>query len=235
MFSIITCVSDIEKYKNILMPSLHQATRWLWDNKLKELDTITVYGKDFKNIAEAYNEGIERAKHPIKIFIHEDLNLIDPSWLFKVCYGFSQPNVGMLGLVGTTLPSISESWWKKGTKYIYGKQYVRQDKTLWSWGKIPLEGMYEGIKVVDGCFLATNQKLYFDESLGTDEFFFTPYEHDLSSQILMRNLKIGIMNHLTWHKCSDQSSIFTKPKEVSERLFYKINKRRYSTNILNTP
>jgi len=200
IFSVITCIGDKEKYDKILLPSLHKANSFLSANGLDMFETVCVYGKDFKTIGEAYNHGISIAKSNIKIFVHEDLDLMDPSWVLKVLLGFSDPDVGLLGVVGSTSPSYEDNWWMSGLRYIYGKQYIGPDEKRqlfhWNWDAIPNSGRY-GMLLVDGCFLATNRNINFDTT--SSKFFMTPYEHDLGNKILDMNLKIGVIKHLSWH------------------------------------
>ena len=201
VFSIITSVADKDKYKRILLPSLHKANKFLLDNGLDLFETICVKGSDFKTIGEAYNHGISLSKSHIKIFIHEDLDLLEPNWVLKILLGFSDPEVGLLGLVGSTNPSYSDHWWMTGVRYIYGKQYVglgaKTELWNWNWNDVPVSGKY-GLRLVDGCFMATNRNIQFNDYSNT-KFFLTPYEHELGKKILDMNLKIGVIKHVSRH------------------------------------
>lgn len=219
--SIITCASNDDKYERILLPSLHKANNFLLTNGLDLFETVCVKGTDFKTIGDAYNYGISQAKSKIKIFIHDDIDMLHPSWIIKILLGFSDPEVGLMGLVGSTNPSYTDHWWMKGVKYVYGKQIVGvgDKKQLWHWNEndIPHEGKFD-LKILDGCFFATNRNVKF--KVPDTKFFITPYEHDISSQILDMNLRIGVIKHLTWHYAypkEDKSKIGNK-EEWSELL-----------------
>jgi len=201
IFSVITCVSDQSKYNEILLPSLHKANKFLLDNGLDLFETICLNGSDFNNISEAYNQGISLSNSDIKIFVHEDLDLLEPSWVLKLLQGFSDNSVGLLGLVGSVSPSYEDNWWTSGVRYIYGKQYVgfKENKRLWNWNwdLIPPSGK-TGMQVVDGCFMATNRDIKFHVPKNK-KYFLTPYEHDLGYQIGQMNLKIGVIKHISYH------------------------------------
>jgi hypothetical protein len=209
MISVITCIGPDNKYENVLLPSLHKTTQFLWDNKFEALDVVTVRGSNFKNISEAYNYGSYKAKHNIKVFIHDDIDMLEPNWVFKVIKCFSENiNCGLLGLVGSNSVNHYDNWWE-GSEYIYGDQIIRDQETCLIKGqKIPDEGIYS-IKVIDGCFMATNRNFKFDEKLEHDGFL-SAYEHDYCMQFKYNNLDIGLINHLTWHVCKVKGKIRDK-------------------------
>jgi hypothetical protein len=201
MLSVITCVGNYDKYNDVLLPSLHKTTEFLWRNSLPALNTVVVEGSNFNNIAEAYNYGKNKATYPIKVFVHEDLDLLDPSWVLKILYAFSSnPNCGLIGLVGTQKVNHFDNWWTQGEAYIYGKQFYRENKTLMTFNPVS-EIVKYGMECIDGCFLATNRNIFFDTSLFYESFL-SAYEHDLSKQIKSLNLDIGVIDHNSWHVCA---------------------------------
>lgn len=200
MISIITCVATLDKYNSILLPSLHKATKLLWSLGLPALDTVVVYSNEYKNIAEAYNSGKLKSKFAIKAFIHDDMDMMDPSWVLKLMSAFScNPKCGLIGLVGTEKVDHHNQWWSAGEKFIYGKQYYRQEKKMIGFKKV--DQVKYGLECIDGCFMATNRNIYFDSNLETDMFFIA-YEHDTSMQIRNQGLDIGVIDHMTWHVCN---------------------------------
>jgi hypothetical protein len=209
MISVITCIGNENKYEKFLLPSLHRTTELLWHNNLDSLELITVKGSDYKNISEAYNFGSSKASHPIKVFIHDDIDMLEPNWVFKILKGFSEnTNCGLLGLVGSKKVNHYDNWWEN-SKEIYGDQIIREIDPCNIRGKlIPKKGVYD-LEVIDGCFMATNRDFKFDEKLQSDGFL-SAYEHDYCMQFKSSNLDIGLINHLTWHACKVQGKIRDK-------------------------
>lgn len=208
MLSVITCVGPNHKYEKVLLPSLHRATKFLWDNDFDALDVITVEGSNFKNISEAYNYGIKRSKYPIKAFIHDDLDMMNPNWIFKILRSFSiNPKCGLIGLVGSKKVNNYDNWWEHD-EGIFGDQLIREDQCLIRGFDLPEEGVFD-LDVIDGCFLATNREINFDCSLKYDGFL-SAYEHDICMQFKSNNLSIGVIKHMTWHVCAVQGKIREK-------------------------
>lgn len=208
MISVITCAGSSNSYEKVLLPSLHRVTKFLWENEFDALDVIKVKGSDFRNIAEAYNYGLGKAVYPIKAFIHDDLDMLNPNWVFKVLRSFSiNPNCGLLGLVGSKKVNNYDNWWEHEDG-IYGDQLIRKDQCIIRGFELPEEGVF-GLDVVDGCFLATNREVKFDENLKYDGFL-SAYEHDICMYFKSKKLDIGVIKHMTWHVCSVQGKIREK-------------------------
>lgn len=209
MISVITALGNRNKFETALLPSLHKTNSVLQSNGFNLLDLIKIDGSKFNNIAEAYNDGLKKSNYKIKVFIHDDIDLLNPNWVFKLLYAFANnPKCGLIGLVGTEKVNNFDNWWTAGEQYIYGSQLYREEKLLMNFKSINAQGKFD-IECIDGCFMATNQNILFDTNLEYDGFL-TAYEHDYCKQFKSLGYDIGLINHLSWHDCVTQGKIRNK-------------------------
>ena len=109
MISVITSVASEEKLNSFLLPSIHTTNQLLMSMQLPLIDFVVVSGD--LSIAKNYNLGIKKAKYPIKAFVHEDVDLLNPTWIFKMLNAFaSDPKIGLVGLVGSNRLSDIGFW-----------------------------------------------------------------------------------------------------------------------------
>ena len=88
MISVIVSIGDQNNYDSILLPSLSNTNEFLKRLNFPELDIIPLQGKN--TICETYNHGLRQAKYRIKAFIHEDVDMLDPSWVLKIIKCFAE-------------------------------------------------------------------------------------------------------------------------------------------------
>lgn len=191
MVSIITSVNNREQYENFFLPSINKLQKMLDEMNLPTLDLITVTGSE--SIAKNYNAGMRRAVYKIKVFVHQDVDLIDHSWVFKLLKIFSEyPDVGLVGMVGTKKLLEQGFWWESGKEHIVGEVFSGKEKADWSFMPVifPTE-----VQCVDGFFMATNENILWDENLEG----FHIYDMDYSRTVAQAGLKIMVMPHKAWH------------------------------------
>lgn len=80
-----------------------------------EIDIITI--KEAPNITEAYQSAMQASDAKYKIYLHQDLFILNSNFLFDILKIFRNEDIGMLGLVGgETLPE-SNKWWNASKRY----------------------------------------------------------------------------------------------------------------------
>lgn len=190
MISVIVSVANNEKYEKYLLPSIHSANRKLMCSGLPLIDLVRVSGT--KSIYENYNRGMSLAKYSIKAYIHEDVNMLGGSWVFKLLDIFDKnPMVGLVGLVGTKILG-NRFWWESGEKYIYGEIFSGSEMALWDFNPVVC---VECVECVDGFFMATNKSIPWDENLSG----FHCYDMDYSREVRKQGYNIVVMNHFVHH------------------------------------
>jgi len=213
MLSVIISVGDIARFNSILKPSLEQTNVLLKSIGLPELDIIPISG--IKTICENYNLGIEVAKYRIRAFIHEDVDLLEPNWVFKVLSVFAEyPDAGLVGFIGTTNPPEKGYWWWSGEQYIKGACFCREEKLDWSFGP-KLFGPVN-VESIDGFFMCTNRNVLFDENLNSENrelcHFLHLYDSDYCKIIKKMGYTIKVVPHKAWHR----TKITIYPKEQTD-------------------
>ena len=191
MFSVIVSVNDENCFNTMLRPSLQDASNMVVKHGFPPLDIIIVTGNF--SIFHNYNQGASRSKFPIKVFIHQDVCLLDTSWIFKIIGSFYMyPSCGLIGFVGTTKLLNRGMWWESGVEYIHGELFSGKEKANWVFKSIS-----EPIKVecVDGFFLATNRNIMWDTTL--DGFHL--YDLDYCREIKKAGYDIMVVPHKVWH------------------------------------
>lgn len=75
-------------------------------------------GAGEKGICEIYNLGIDKAKYDVLCFMHEDVELKTNGWGITVLNIFKEnPNLGLLGVVGSAYKTITPSGWNGQNTY----------------------------------------------------------------------------------------------------------------------
>ena len=198
MFSIIVSIKDNVMYETTLYPSLQPIIKFLRDNHFSDLQIIKVSGD--KSITKNYNRGMNQAKYPIKIFIHEDVDLMDADnklLFIKIMHMFDDPETGLVGLVGTKAKSKS-FWWECEKKDMVGHVLNGRHKEYWLWD---CKKEYYNVKYIDGMFMATDTNIPFSEDITG----FHLYDVDYCNVVRKNNYKIKVIPHLVNHISSGKS------------------------------
>ncbi|MDB4330328.1 glycosyltransferase family protein [bacterium] len=223
MLSVITCVKNLDTYVNFCLPPLFKLNESLKSKNLEPIQIIPIM--DAMSIFHGYNEGIKKAKYDIKVFIHEDVDLLDISWYDQIVNAFTlDPKIGLVGLVGTRKHDDFGFWWFSGSQHVVGSVYSYNKKKLWTFNHI--NSPYTEVECVDGFFMATNKSIPFDENLKSKKFFLGLYDSDYAREMVKRGYKIVTVPHVAWHlggdgeeggdsdalfhSCADEFEVFNK-------------------------
>lgn len=145
--SAITWVNQEATYKRMLLPTItggHQIADY-------ELQVIIVsQGAGATNIGQAYNMGLERAIHPIKVFAHQDVTIHDRSFVAKLDALLSCPDVGAVGTIGSIVDT--------GAAFFHAPTEYQKGRLHGLWWPECVE-----VKVVDGFMLCTKEDIAFSE------------------------------------------------------------------------
>lgn len=191
MISIIICCNDQEKYDEFCYPALYRTNQMLQMLGQDPLDIQLIYNAE--SIFKGNNRGIAKAKYPIKVFMHQDVNLLTTNWLLKLLKAFAEnPDYGLVGFAGTKKLPQKGFWWEEGKDYLVGELYSGKEKALWSFK--PATELTE-VECIDSYFMATNRDVLFDETLPG----FHLVDMDYCKTFLKLGYKIGVIPHRAWH------------------------------------
>lgn len=115
-----------------------------------EVEIFTIH--DAKSMTDGYNEGMNASNAKYKVYLHQDVLIVNPYFIYDILDIFENSNVGMIGMVGS--PCLSESkvmWYSKRIGKIYSANAY--ETSLCKFGEMSDE--YESVEVVDGLLMAT--------------------------------------------------------------------------------
>ncbi len=68
--------------------------------------------RDAISMTSAYNEAIERSDAKYKIYLHQDVFIINKNFVFDMIKLFRDESIGLIGMVGGTNISANGVWWE---------------------------------------------------------------------------------------------------------------------------
>ena len=188
MITVITALTNIDTYKAMVVPSIERGNEALEKAGLPKMFSMTLSGYD--NLAKAYNTAISAYPRGIKVFLHQDVEILHPEWPLKIIKAFEDPMVGLVGCAGTIDLPPGDMWW---TRQRYMRIWSGKEKADWRFDQIPEN---KDMEAVDGMLLATNLCVPFDENLGEGFHF---YDMDYSLTIRNNGYKVRLVDIEPWH------------------------------------
>ena len=188
MISIIVCSTHKEVDRK-----LEENVRMTIGDIVYEL--IWIDNADNKySICAAYNEGVRRANYQYLCFMHEDIVFYTQNWGRLVVEYMSDTIVGGVGVQGCTYFDESTIYWtmsgfRKANTILPGHtDKINENDYL-------VEG--NDVVVIDGMWMCIRKELF--QNIHWDEQTykgFHMYDMDICMQILMRGMKIQIVDDL---------------------------------------
>lgn len=116
--------------------------------------------RDAVSIFAGYNEGMHASNAKYKIYMHQDVRIIDRRFLNIMLEKFRDPEVGMLGVVGSTTLEMQPWQWDAGVIV-----ETRINKTYCQ--RFTEERKDKYVKQIDGLLMATQYDIAWREELFT--------------------------------------------------------------------
>lgn len=114
-------------------------------------------------MTSGYNVGMRASDAKYKIYLHQDLFIINQNFLYEILYQFTDKSVGMIGMVGS--PSLSSDYilWN-GTRY---GAYYRTSVASFDSQCVYPSTQYDSYEVeaIDGMLMATQYDIPWREDL----------------------------------------------------------------------
>lgn len=163
-----------------------------------EVDILTI--TEAESITSGYNYGMTSTDAKYKIYMHQDVFVINPYFLFDILTIFqSDSSIGMIGMVGYPKVSLSGFMWCEkgvGAKPLYGvKQAYPQAEPLNYRYSFSKDGISDAA-LIDGLMMITSQDLPWDTQNLKDWHFYDAFQ---SMQFLLSGYRIVVPNQtLPW-------------------------------------
>lgn len=130
-----------------------------------EVEILTI--EDAKSITGGYNEGMHATDAKYKVYMHQDVMLINRHFIEDLLAIFStDAKIGLIGLVGYEKMADDYVMWHEarvGCNPAYGTSDEYKDVSLSDYRFNLSDGIYN-VQVCDGLLLATNRDIEWDET-----------------------------------------------------------------------
>lgn len=125
-----------------------------------EVEVFTI--QDAHSMTSGYNEGMAVSDAKYKVYLHQDVMIVNPYFIYDILDIFENANVGMIGMAGA--PMLSESkvmWYSNRVGKIYSATVYKTDIMEFQ----AVQGKYENVEVIDGLLMATQYDIPWREDL----------------------------------------------------------------------
>lgn len=155
--SFITCVNDEELYSECLK----------YINALNvpigfEIETLKV--NEVQSMASGYNKAILESDAKYKVYLHQDVFIIDKNFIQNVLGIFNSDNkIGMIGVVGAkTIPTNAVLW---DSTHKFGKVYKNSTENIELLKFEDVKEKYTEVKGIDGFIMITQYDVEWREDI----------------------------------------------------------------------
>lgn len=181
----IACVNDERLYEESVLYLEQLAVP-----TCMKVELIAVRGAE--SMTAGYQEAMEASNAKYKIYIHQDVFIVNRNILFYLTDAFKKnKDIGMIGVVGAGALAIERPiWWESPLRY--GKGYSKkstEEAQLDVFGEFA--GDFVSAQAVDGIFIATQYDLPWRKDLFKDWHF---YDISQTQEFVRHGYKTVIIN-----------------------------------------
>ena len=124
------------------------------------VDVLTV--TEAKSMTSGYNEGMNASDAKYKVYLHQDVMIVEKDFITKILDVFKDSSVGMIGMVGSPkMPENKVMWYSERFGQIYANNIYSMN--LVNFGDVP--GRYVEVEAVDGLLIATQYDIKWREDI----------------------------------------------------------------------
>ncbi len=184
------------------------------------LDCITV--TDAHSMTSGYNEAMQASDAKYKIYMHQDVFIVDKNFLYKLLDIFSDKKIGMIGIIGAQKMPVNGIMWEGNEVGAFFSTCIYTSNRNIS----PSQGQkYFDVEAADGMLLATQYDIPWREDLFDGWDF---YDASQSFEFRKRGYKVVV-------PVSDNALVVHNDGLLNLRNYFKYRKifiKEYS-NLLN--
>lgn len=124
------------------------------------IDILTVV--EAESMTSGYNEAMRASDAKYKVYLHQDVFIIEKNFISKIIGIFEDKAIGMIGMVGSPkLPENKVMWYSNRIGRIFGNNVYSMNDT--NFGDI--NGDYQEVEAVDGLLIATQYDISWREDI----------------------------------------------------------------------
>ena len=125
-----------------------------------EVDILTVV--EAASMTSGYNEAMNASNAKYKIYLHQDVFIVNKNFLKDVLEIFSCPQIGMIGMVGVIkMPMHGVMWYSNRV----GKLYTNTILESKIWSETEFMGDFKEVEAIDGLLMVTQYDIKWREDL----------------------------------------------------------------------
>ena len=128
---------------------------------IKDIQFLHYENKGEFSLTELYNKGLDESVYDIVLFLHDDMEIVTTNFGNKILKHFDRhPDLGILGVAGTTCLDKSGKWWTDPKKMVGRVDHQKDGKgNKWTSSYSADQGnQLKPVVLVDGVFFAVNKK-----------------------------------------------------------------------------
>lgn len=124
------------------------------------IDVLTVEAAS--SMTSGYNEAMQASDAKYKVYLHQDVMIVERNFISKILDIFSNEKIGMLGMAGAiSLDDSKVMWNSKRVGSIYnGNAYSMKE---WLIGEV--DAAYQSVEAIDGLLMATQYDISWREDI----------------------------------------------------------------------
>lgn len=104
------------------------------------------------SMTAGYNEAMKNSDARYKVYLHQDVMILEPDFIERMLHIFQDPSIGMFGMVGSRkLPENGVMWYAP----CVGKVYMTDVRTTRRNTLEEVRGEWCPVEMIDGMLMAT--------------------------------------------------------------------------------
>ncbi len=153
--AFIICVND-ELYEKECVFYLEQLK--LPQGFISEIIEI----REASSMASGYNEGMKQSDAKYKVYLHQDVFIVYPDFIFELVRLFQNPKIGMIGMVGgVDVDKMPVMWNGERLGMLHTNSIIVADSYMFG----AVEGEYQEVQALDGLLMATQYDIPWREDI----------------------------------------------------------------------
>ncbi|HEX3047074.1 MAG TPA: glycosyltransferase family protein [Bacillota bacterium] len=163
------------------------------------------------SIAGGYNQAMGRSQAKYKIYLHQDVTIVNPDFLGQILYLFkTYPNLGLLGVLGAKHLPANGVWWE--AQKCYGKVFFLGDRVSCN---EEVTNDYESVQAIDGMLMVTQYDIPWREDLFDGGHF---YDTSQSLEFIKAGYTVGVPRQIEpW--CTHDTTTSLLPFQIYQQIF----------------
>lgn len=151
-----------------------------------EVEMLSI--KDAVSMAAGYNEGMQASNAKYKVYLHQDVFVVNQHFIRDILEVFRNPEIGILGMVGSPeLPENGIMWDGPRIGKLYYSVIYHSSNSVFG----EIDGEWQSVEALDGLLMATQYDIPWREDLFHKWDF---YDISQCQEFIKNNYKVVVPN-----------------------------------------